>query len=112
MAKKKAAKKSSRVRAAKPLTARYIYVEARGWFNEVLLHESSDYNVARVLDGAISFDHIIVTARTEEDAYYLGIAQLKERQDKETPRDLDHPEDFEAGSHVTGDFLNDYVVKL
>ncbi len=75
---------------AKKAGSRYLYVEVRGWFNNDGL-----------LDGPVSLYHIFITALTADRAYQLGAVEIDERLDDGTP-----------DPHFSGDFLNDYVVKL
>lgn len=111
---KRVVKKVKRVVAA----ARYLYVEARGWFNDI---ETIDGEAALEFDGPISFDSIIVSAVDEEAAYRIGADALTARQQDESDNYVqegdvedDGPQvgEIVEGSHCSGDFLNDYVVKL
>lgn len=106
------AKRTVRKRVTrKPVEPRYLYVETRGWFRT----ETDDFNDDRkfeVLDGPISFDSIVVRAANDDEAYNIGAAKLQDQQandpeltDQETGEGVD-------GSHMTGRFLNDYVVRL
>lgn len=111
---KRVVKKTKRVAAA-----RYLYVEARGWFNEF---DTNTGDIAQALDGPISFDSIIVGAADEETAYRIGADALTARQQDESDNyvqegDVEEGEELQVGetvpgSHCSGDFLNDYVVKL
>lgn len=85
----------------KPLTSRYLYVEARAWFDD-----------DGKIDGAISFDSIIVRARNDADAYQLGAAKLQDQQLSDPSLEKDEDGDPVEGSHLSATLLNDYVVKL
>lgn len=79
---------------------RYLYVEARGWGEEVTDGLGGSYLTLRE---PISFDSVIVRAKSEPDAFALGTALLQLRRE----------DDPTAGhNHASGTFLNDYVVKL
>lgn len=83
----------------------YLYVEARGWFDEVL---ASDHALARPLsvlsDDPISFDSVQVEAVNDAEAEILGAAAM----------DTKHitTDDAVVKSHCTGRFLNFAVVPL
>lgn len=107
--------KKAKTATRKPAATRYLYVEARGYFIEGVM--ASDHPLARpisVLDGPISFDSIVVRAKNEDEAYNIGAAKLQDQQASD-------PEMFDQdlleggpieGSHASGKFLNDYVVRL
>jgi len=110
---KKTAKKTRVTRKAAPAPSRYLYVEARGWFRK---DNNVDLDAAEILDGPISFDSIVVRAKDEADAYNRGAALLQEQQFAD-PQMYDQGDTTDTdpaieGSHVSGRFLNDYVVKL
>ena len=88
----------------RPLTSPYLYVEARAYPDTWKVDAAGTVHN----DEPISFDSIIVQARSEEDAYQLGAAALQMRQNQEL---LDTDRD-RSTLHSQQFFLNDYVVKL
>lgn len=75
---------------------RYLYVEARGWFLD---------DRARLLtDDPISFDSVQVEAENDAEAETLGAAAMDTKHAGEIPASV--------VSHLSGEFLNFYVVKV
>ena len=75
----------------------YLYVEARGWF------EDGDTTLP-MTDDPISFDSVRVDAENADDAETLGAAAMDTKhEDTQDPHVL---------THLTGEFLNYYVVAL
>lgn len=82
-------------------TNRYLYVEARGWFHT---EADIDGRNAVMTDDPISFDSVLVEAADLDEAELLGAAAMDTR----------HTESKDATvlSHLTGTFLNYYVVQV
>lgn len=79
----------------------YLYVEARGWFEE---RDGQLLQSRELTDDPISFDSVKVEAANAAEAETLGAAEM----------DTKHIEtqDPIVQSHCTGRFLNYYVVAL
>lgn len=85
--------------------SRYLYVEVRAWFNKTYQPvPGASIRQEDVFGGEpVSFADVTVKSHTIEQAYQLGAAAMDTLR-AENPAAL--------SNHFTGQFLNDYVVKL